>query len=325
MPPYGSAGQGVIFHCLSRTTSTAGPPTRRRRRDPCRPAAPRHSPRRARRAASARSARAAVLHRVAAGQGACRATDMTSHSNDKQLACTLAAGEGQKTWFAGLRRGSSRAASPMPSSSTPTPARSLPRAGRARRHQPMVGGGRRGKRLSDRVPGCDERPGLQREPLPCCEHRSRHQPGSISASAPLGACPNPALLCARPSPATARSASSSSGPTRPARPSSRSKRLAPRCCRPTGGELSRHRWEELCEPRRLDFAVDELSCAHHRAQRHWGGRFDADELRAFLQRVNEQEEQFEVVRQRSSPRQVPRARHRGQITNVMSTQCPPWQ
>lgn len=85
-------------------------------------------------------------------------------------------------------------------------------------------------------------------------------------------------------------------------------------------ELSRHRWAELCEPERLELAVTELRALIAELERLSGRRWSDDALRAFLERVNRQEECFEEARTLIA--QAPRCPVRigEQITNVMATQ-----
>jgi len=85
-------------------------------------------------------------------------------------------------------------------------------------------------------------------------------------------------------------------------------------------EISRHRWSELCEPYRLDLAVQELRELIEKLESISGKKFNEDELRAFLDRVNKQEEYFEEVRQLIATAPKCPVRVEEQISNVMATQ-----
>lgn len=85
-------------------------------------------------------------------------------------------------------------------------------------------------------------------------------------------------------------------------------------------ELSRHRWRELCEPHRLDLMVAELRELIRVVEGIGGRRFRDDDLAAFLDRVNRQEEYLEEVRQLIASAPKCPVRIGEQITNVMATQ-----
>ena len=85
-------------------------------------------------------------------------------------------------------------------------------------------------------------------------------------------------------------------------------------------ELSRHRWAELCEPHRLDLMVEELRELIGVLEGISGRRFDQAALRAFLDRVNQQEECLEEVRQMIASAPKCPVRISEQMSNVMATQ-----
>ena len=215
--------------------------------------------------------------------GACRAQpDMTSHSNDKQLACTLAAGEKQKTWFAGLRREVFEGDQPYAIVNADTPHDLFHVLGVpvvTNQWWAAVGD----KRLSEEyLDAMNAR--ATREPLQVLQHRpatSKVDP----ASAPLGAaCPSPHCYCARLtcdcSQRIFQQWADQTGALLPARSAWHLGAAANWWgSRATAGKALR------APPPRLRGG---RLAAHHRARRHWGRRFDADELRVFLQRVNEQ-------------------------------------
>jgi len=85
-------------------------------------------------------------------------------------------------------------------------------------------------------------------------------------------------------------------------------------------ELSRHRWEELSEPYRLDLAVTELKDLIGRLEEISGKAFSEEALRAFLTKVNQQEEYFQEVREMIATAPQCPVRVEEQISNVMATQ-----
>ena len=89
---------------------------------------------------------------------------------------------------------------------------------------------------------------------------------------------------------------------------------------PRWWELARHRWRELVEPHRLALVTSRLEALVDRLESISGRRLDHGALRQRLERVNQQEEIFDAVRQLiATAPQVP-VRMTEQITNVMATQ-----
>jgi len=89
---------------------------------------------------------------------------------------------------------------------------------------------------------------------------------------------------------------------------------------PRWWELSRHRWMDLFEDHRLNFMVAQFRRLIAALERISGRHFDAVRLRQTMENVNRQEECFEEVRQLICD--APRApvRMHEQIANVMATQ-----
>jgi benzoyl-CoA reductase subunit B len=89
---------------------------------------------------------------------------------------------------------------------------------------------------------------------------------------------------------------------------------------PRWWELSRHDWQKLFEPRRLDFTIDQFHVLIQAIERTTGRRFELDALRQLMESVNRQEEYFDEARKWicSAP-QTP-VRMIEQITNVMAAQ-----
>ena len=188
---------------------------------------------------------------------ACRAQpDMTSHSNDKQLACTLAAGEKQKTWFAGLRREVFEVASPMPSS-TPTP-RTISSTCWAYPSSPTNGGRRSSRPSGSPEEYLDAMNAQGYNENPASTAASVSPPArSIRRARPLGRpaqaraavrAPHLRLLAAH-LPAVGRPDRRALLPARSAWHLGAARQLVGALARPLGRAL---------RARRLDFAVDEL-------------------------------------------------------------------
>ena len=240
-------------------------------------------------------------------------------SSDKQLQSTLAAGEKQKTWFAELRRDVFEHKRPYAILNADTPhdlfhVMDIPVVTNQWWAAVVAA-----KRLSaDYLDGLNER-GYHEDLCRYCSIGLASTMIDLKERAPWGGLPKPALLCARltcdcmqqvfqqwadlfGAPFFALEAPGSS--VLPER----------------WWELSRHRWDELCEPHRLDLMVDELRELITVLERIGGRRFDEDAMRSFLGRVNRQEEYLEEVRQMiASAPQCP-VRISEQITNVMSMQ-----
>ena len=244
---------------------------------------------------------------------------MTSHSNDKQLACTLAAGEKQKTWFAGLRREVFEGGQPYAIANADTPHDLFHVLGVPVVTNQWWAAVVAAKRLSEEYLDAMNAQGYNENLCKYCSIGLATSKVDLGERAPWGGLPKPALLCARLTCDCSQRifqqwADQTGAPFFPLEAPGTSVLPA------NWWELSRDRWEELCEPRRLDFAVDELKQLITVLEGIGGRRFDADELRVFLQRVNEQEEQFEVVRQLIATAPKCPVRVTEQITNVMSTQ-----
>ena len=90
--------------------------------------------------------------------------------------------------------------------------------------------------------------------------------------------------------------------------------------KPRWWEFSRYRWRELNEPHRLQFTVSQFQNLIEALERITGNQFDIDRLRDLMERVNRQEEYFEEACRviREAP-QAP-VRMNEQVTNVMAAQ-----
>ncbi len=243
----------------------------------------------------------------------------TAAASDKQLRCTQAAGDKQKAWFAELKREVFEQQRPYAIINADTPHDLFHVMGVPVVTNQWWAAVIAAKRLaSDYLDGMNA---LGYHPDLCryCSLGLASSLIDLKERAPWGGLPRPALLCARltcdcmqrvfaqwadhfGAPFFALEAPGSS--VLPER----------------WWELSRHRWRELCEPHRLDLAVEELRALCGVLEGIAGRRYDDDALRAFLHRVNQQEECFEEVRQliASAPRCPVRISE--QMSNVMATQ-----
>jgi benzoyl-CoA reductase subunit B len=237
----------------------------------------------------------------------------------KQLRCTRAAGEKQKTWFAELRREVFEHHKPYAILNADTPHDLFHVMGVPVVTNQWWAAVVAAKRLSTEVLDGLGAMGFHEDLCRYCSVGLATSLVDLGARAPWGGLPPPALLCARltcdcmqqvfqrwadhfEAPFFALEAPGS--------------QVLP----PAWWELSRHRWRELCEPHRLDLAVEELRELIAVLERISGRRWRDDDLRTFLDRVNRQEECLEEVRQLiASAPQCP-VRISEQMSNVMATQ-----
>ena len=89
---------------------------------------------------------------------------------------------------------------------------------------------------------------------------------------------------------------------------------------PRWWELSRHRWRELVEPHRLAFAVSTLERLVERVEAITKRRLDRAALRERMEKVNQQEETFDAVRELIASAPEAPVRMTEQISNVMAAQ-----
>jgi benzoyl-CoA reductase subunit B len=89
---------------------------------------------------------------------------------------------------------------------------------------------------------------------------------------------------------------------------------------PRWWELSRHRWNELFEENRLRFMVSRFNVLIKTLERFSPHPFDPDRLRQLMERINQQEEYFDEVRQLICNAPYVPVRMHEQIANVMATQ-----
>jgi len=89
---------------------------------------------------------------------------------------------------------------------------------------------------------------------------------------------------------------------------------------PKWWELGRHRWRELVEPHRLAFVALTLQRLVEKLETIRGQQLEVEALRQRLERVNQQEEVFDAVRQLIASAPEAPVRMTEQISNVMATQ-----
>ncbi len=89
---------------------------------------------------------------------------------------------------------------------------------------------------------------------------------------------------------------------------------------PRWWELSRHHWQELFEPHRLDHMVAEMQTLIHALEKITQRKFDVQRLRTLMEAVNQQELYFEEVRELICKAPQTPVRMNEQVQNVMTTQ-----
>lgn len=240
-------------------------------------------------------------------------------AHDKQLLSTAAAGHRQKTWFAELRRDVFEHQRPYAILNADTPHDLFHVMGVPVVTNQWWAAVVAAKRLStDYLDGLNAL-GFHEDLCRYCSMGLATSLVDLGERAPWGGLPRPALLCARLTcdcmqPIFQQWADHLGAPFFALEaPGSQ---VLP----PAWWTLSRHRWAELCEPHRLDLAVEELRALIGVLEGISGRRYDEDALRAFLDRVNRQEEYLEEVRQLIATAPKCPVRVDEQISNVMATQ-----
>jgi len=240
-------------------------------------------------------------------------------TNDKQLACTQAAADKQKAWFAELRRDVFEHKKPYAILNADTPHDQFHVMGVPVVTNQWWAAVISAKRLAnDYLDGMNER-GFHEDLCRYCSMGLASSSIDLKERAPWGGLPQPALLCARLT-CDCMQRVFAQWAERVGAPFFALEAPGSAVLPERWWELSRERWAELCEPHRLDLAVAELRELVATLEGIAGKPFDYVELRAFLNRVNEQEDYFEEVRQmiRTAPKCPVRIGE--QISNVMATQ-----
>lgn len=243
----------------------------------------------------------------------------TAPASDKQLASTAAAAEKQKTWFAALRRDVFEHRRPYAILNADTPhdlfhVMDVPVVTNQWWAAVIAA-----KRLSsDYLDGMNQR-GYHEDLCRYCSLGLASSLIDLGERTPWGGLPQPALLCARLT-CDCMQCVFSQWAERLGAPFFALEAPGSMVLPERWWELSRHRWAELCEPHRLDLMVDELRELIGVLEGIAGRRFDEGALRAFLDRVNRQEEYLEDVRRMIAEAPQCPVRIAEQITNVMATQ-----
>ena len=237
----------------------------------------------------------------------------------KQLACTQAAGEKQRTWFADLRRDVFEQGKPYAIIQADSPHDLFHLMGIPVVTNQWWAAVIATKQLSHEYLDGMTKLGFHEDLCRYCSLGLASTLVDLKERAPWGGLPKPAILCARLTCDCIQRIFSlwadAFGAEFVALEAPGSSVLPERWW-----EISRHRWEELSEPYRLDLMVGELRELIKSLERISGKRFDEAELRTFLGRVNEQEEYFEEVRQLIASAPKCPVRISEQITNVMAAQ-----
>ena len=240
-------------------------------------------------------------------------------TNDKQLQSTQAAGDKQKSWFADLRRDVFERKLPYAILNADTPHDLFHVMGIPVVTNQWWAAVISAKRLSpDYLDGLNNL-GYHEDLCRYCSIGLASSVIDLKERAPWGGLPQPALLCARLT-CDCMQRVFSLWAERFGAPFFALEAPGSAVLPERWWELSRHRWAELCEPHRLDLMVDELRQLIKVLEGIAGKSFDDNELRAFLQRVNEQEEYLEEVRHLIATAPKCPVRISEQITNVMATQ-----
>ncbi len=238
---------------------------------------------------------------------------------DKQLACTKAAAEHQKEWFATLRRDVFEHKRPYAIAQADTPLELF-----ALLDLPVVSNQWWSAVVSSRQMSGHYLDGLNAQGYHegLCRYCSLSFASTVAgdpALAPWGGLPKPALLAARLTCDCIQRvfhtwAAKFNAPL-VAMDSTGATHLPPRWW-----ELSRHRWPELFEPHRLDFLTGELKHLIQAIQKITGTKFEMARLRALMENVNRQEEYFDEVRDLICAAPKCPVRMNEQVNNVMTTQ-----
>ncbi|MEK8052738.1 2-hydroxyacyl-CoA dehydratase family protein [Ideonella sp. DXS22W] len=240
-------------------------------------------------------------------------------SNDKQLASTLAAGEKQKTWFAALRRDVFEQRKPYAIINADTPHDLFHVLGIPVVTNQWWAAVIAAKRLStDYLDGMNAR-GFHEDLCRYCSMGLASSLIDLGERSPWGGLPQPALLCARLT-CDCMQRVFAQWADRLGAPFFALEAPGTKALPAKWWELSRDRWEELCEPDRLDLAVQELQELTGVLEGIAGRKLDLDALRAFLDKVNQQEEILEDVREMIATAPKCPVRIGEQIPNVMATQ-----
>lgn len=240
-------------------------------------------------------------------------------SHDKQLQCTAAASERQKTWFAELRRDVFERRLPYAIINADAPHDLFHVMGVPVVTNQWWSAVVAAKRLSHEYLDGLNALGFDENLCRYCSVGLATTLVDLGERAPWGGLPKPALLCARLTcdcmSRVFQEWADAFGAELVTLEAPGSAVLPPRWW-----ELSRERWSELSEPHRLDLMTEQLWQLARRLEAITGKPFDEGELRAFLDRVNQQEECFDEVRELIATAPKCPVRINEQMSNTMAAQ-----
>jgi len=238
---------------------------------------------------------------------------------DKQLECTVAATEFQKSWFAGLRRDVFENQQPYAMVQADMPLELFQSM-----DMPVVSNQWwaaiiSAKRLSSVYLDAMNARGFHEGLCRYCSLPLASTLCGDVAPAPWGGLPRPALLAARLTCDCIQRVfgiwSEALGTEFIALDAPGASELPPRWW-----ELSRHRWRDLFEEHRLNFMVEQFWRLIGSLERITSKKFDVERLRKIMDGVNRQEEYFEEVRELICSAPKAPVRMQEQVSNVMATQ-----
>ena len=238
---------------------------------------------------------------------------------EKQLACTLAAGEYQKEWFSRLRRDVFEKQQPYAVVQADMPFELFHVMGVPVVSNQWWAAIISAKRLAQRYISELNSRGFHEGLCRYCSLSMACTLGAKPNEAPWGGLPKPALISARltcdciqrvfetwaEAWGTEFIPIDNPGPTE----------LPPRWW-----ELSRYRWKDLVEAHRLDLAVAQFNILIAALERITGREFSSEALRTLMEGVNLQEEYFAEVRDLICTAPKAPVRMNEQISNVMAAQ-----
>jgi benzoyl-CoA reductase subunit B len=238
---------------------------------------------------------------------------------ERQLACTTAAAEHQKAWFADLRRDVFEHTRPYAIVQADMPLElfqvmQVPVVSN-QWWSAIVAAKRLAPYFLDEMNGAGYHDGL-------CRYCSLSLATSLvgdQAKAPWGGLPRPAMVAARLTCDCIQRVfatwADTFGSEFVALDAPGASSLPPRWW-----EMSRYRWRELFEEHRLQFMVAQFRRLIGSLERITGGRLDEERLRTLMEGVNRQEETFEQVRELICTAPKTPVRMHEQVSNVMATQ-----
>ncbi len=240
---------------------------------------------------------------------------------EKQLASTVAAREGQRTWFETLRRRVFEEGAPFAIAQADTPLELFQMMGVPVVSNQWWAAVISAKRLApyylDKLNEAGFHAGL-------CRYCSLSMASAVlgePGKAPWGGLPKPALLAARLTCDCVQRVFETwarhVGAELILLDAPAATHLPPRWW-----ELSRHSWRELYEDHRLAFMARQFEHLIASLESISGRRFELDKLRRLMEQVNRQEEYFEEAKQAIAAAPRTPVRMQEQITNVMAAQ---WQ